>query len=189
MPLQDTIREIIDSARSLQDSFSAEMISQIARAVELIVEAYGNKRKVIFMGNGGSAADAQHLAGELVGRFFKERRALEAIALNCNSSIITAVGNDYGYENVFSRQVEALAKPEDVLVGISTSGNSENVLRALEVARKKGTKTIGLLGKGGGPMKDQVDIPIIVPSNDTGRIQEVHITIGHIICEILDEEF
>ncbi len=140
------------------------------------------------MGNGGRAADAQHIAAELMGRFKKERKALPAIALTVDTSALTAIGNDYGFDTVFSRQIEGLARKGDVVLGFSTSGNSENVIRAFKIANELGAVTIGLLGNEGGRAKDNVRLSIIVPSDDTARIQEVHITIGHIICEILDEE-
>jgi len=143
---------------------------------------------VLICGNGGSAADSQHIAAELIGRFKKERKAIPALALTVDSSALTAIGNDYGFETIFSRQVEALATPNDAIVGISTSGNSKNIILALNLARKIGSKTIGFMGNDGGGMKDCVDVGIIVPSNDTARIQEVHITIGHIICEIIEQD-
>ena len=135
------------------------------------------------MGNGGSAADAQHIAGELVGRFKKERKAIPAISLSTDTSILTAIGNDYGFEKVFERQIEALGNKGDVVIGISTSGNSENVYRAMKLAKKMGLTTIGLLGNDGGKIKNLSDIALVVPSKNTPRIQETHITIGHIICE------
>jgi D-sedoheptulose 7-phosphate isomerase len=141
------------------------------------------------MGNGGSAGDAQHIASELVGRFSKERRGLPAIALTTDTSILTSVGNDYGYEHIFSRQVEALANTDDLVIGISTSGNSNNVLQALKAAKSLGCQTVALLGKDGGQIKDIVELPLIIPSANTARIQEAHILIGHIICEIIDLAF
>tara|TARA_B100000953_G_C17798486_1_gene351307 strand:- start:194 stop:619 length:426 start_codon:yes stop_codon:yes gene_type:complete len=141
------------------------------------------------MGNGGSAGDAQHIAAELVGRFKKERKAMPALALTVDTSSLTALGNDYGFDTIFERQVEALANKNDTVIGISTSGNSENVVRAVNKANSIGAFTIGLLGNDGGKLKDAVNLPIIIPSNDTARIQEVHITIGHIICEIIEEDF
>ena len=140
------------------------------------------------MGNGGSAADAQHIAAELVGRFKKERKAIPALALTVDTSSLTALGNDYGFDTIFERQVEALANKHDAVIGISTSGNSENIIRAVNKANSIGAFTIGLLGNDGGKLKDAVNLPIIIPSNDTARIQEVHITIGHIICEIIEED-
>ncbi len=143
--------------------------------------------KLILMGNGGSAADAQHIAAEFVGRFKKERRPLPAIALHTNSSAMTAIANDYSYDEVFSRQIDAFANRGDIVIGISTSGNSENVVRALERARDKGCFTVAMSGKSGGRMKNIVDMPILVESDDTPIIQEVHITIGHIISKIVED--
>jgi D-sedoheptulose 7-phosphate isomerase len=145
--------------------------------------------KIILFGNGGSAADAQHIAAELVGRFFNERRALAAIALTTNTSIITAVANDYDYEYVFARQIEAIASKDDIAFGISTSGNSPNVLRALSAARKKGMATVALTGKDGGKVSKAVDHNITIPSRNTAHIQEAHIAIGHILCALIEEAF
>jgi D-sedoheptulose 7-phosphate isomerase len=139
------------------------------------------------MGNGGSAADAQHFVAEIVGRFKLERRGLPAIALSTDTSILTAIGNDYGFDKVFSRQVEALASPGDLVIGISTSGNSPNVLLALQLARQAGCSTVGLLGKDGGSIKDVCDLALVVPTNDTPRVQEGHITIIHIVCDLLEK--
>ncbi|WP_281950386.1 D-sedoheptulose 7-phosphate isomerase [Nitrosophilus kaiyonis] len=166
-----------------------ELKFHIYTASIICVEALKNQKKILLFGNGGSAADAQHIAAELVGRFQKERRALPAIALTTDTSALTAIGNDYGYEQVFARQVEALANEGDVAIGISTSGNSENVLRGLEVAKNRGCKTIGLSGKDGGKMANLCDANIIVPSATTARIQEMHIMIGHILCNVIDENF
>lgn len=146
-----------------------------------------NGGKIIFCGNGGSAADAQHLATELVGRFKKNRAELPAIAISTNTSIITAIGNDFGFSEIFAKQVACLANKNDVLVGISTSGNSDNVVKAIEVAKKKGVRTIGLLGKDGGVLKNIVDISLIIELPNTARIQEMHILAGHIVCEIVEE--
>ena len=143
--------------------------------------------KILLMGNGGSAADCQHIAAELVGRFKEERKGLPAIALTTDTSILTAVGNDYSFEEIFARQIEALADKEDLIIGISTSGNSKNVIRGILKAKEIGCYTVGLLGKDGGKLKDLVDLAIIVPSNNTPRIQECHILIGHIVCEIVDK--
>lgn len=158
----------------------------IAKAAGIIIQAFKEGNKLLLCGNGGSAADAQHIAAELVGRFKKERKGLPAIALNVNTSIITAVANDYGYDSSFFRQIEALGKKGDVLIGISTSGSSINVIRAVEIANSKGLKTIGLLGSDGGKLKNLVEVPIVVPSAETDRAQEVHILIGHIICHLID---
>jgi D-sedoheptulose 7-phosphate isomerase len=152
-----------------------------------IVKALRAGCKVLFFGNGGSAADAQHLAAEFTGRYLKERRALSALALHANTSALTAIGNDYGFDLVFARQMDALGKEGDVAVGISTSGNSPNVLRALEVAKSKSIYTVALTGASGGKMKQMVDCLICIPSEETPRIQECHILTGHIICEIVED--
>lgn len=159
----------------------------IAQLAERLIETFKIGNKLLIMGNGGSAADAQHFAGEIVSRFRMERPALPAIALSTDTSILTAIGNDYGFERIFSRQVEALAAPGDAVIGISTSGNSPNVLKALEVARQAGCTTIGLLGKDGGSIKALCDIPLIIPSNDTPRVQEGHITVIHILCDLIEQ--
>jgi len=169
---------------------SQKMLNEkIADASEKIVNSLKKGSKLLFFGNGGSAGDAQHIAAEFTGRFVKERKALPAIALTTDTSALTAISNDYGYDRVFERQVEALANKDDILVGISTSGDSPNVLKALHIGRNKGCVTIGLSGRGGGKMNDFCDINIIVPSTNTARIQEMHILIGHIICTIVDNYF
>jgi D-sedoheptulose 7-phosphate isomerase len=155
---------------------------------EAIIETYKNGGKVILCGNGGSASDALHIAGELVGRFNLERKSLSAIVLNADVATMTAIANDYGYDEVFSRQIEGHMTNNDILIGFSTSGNSENVYKAIIKAKEIGGKTIGMLGNNGGKIKNIVDIPIIIPSDVTARIQECHITIGHIICEIVEKE-
>ncbi|MBM3306935.1 MAG: D-sedoheptulose 7-phosphate isomerase [Candidatus Eisenbacteria bacterium] len=159
-----------------------------ADAATLILEALRAGGKVLLCGNGGSAADAQHIAAELAGRLRKERPGLAAIALTVNPSVLTAVANDYGYDAVFARQVEAIGRPGDVLVGISTSGRSGSVLRALAAARAAGLSTIGLTGEDGGAMTERCDVAILVPSSDTQRIQEAHIAVGHAICELVESE-
>ncbi|MBI2851735.1 MAG: D-sedoheptulose 7-phosphate isomerase [Chloroflexi bacterium] len=184
---EEISRRLEESAR-VKQALAGSQAGEIERMVELVVGTYRSGGKVIIFGNGGSAADAQHIAGELVGRFKLERRAFPAIALNSNTSIITALANDYGYETVFSRQIEALASEKDVVVGISTSGNSPNVINALKAARNKGATTIGLTGGDGGRMVEVCDLCLIVPSQSTPRIQEAHITIGHIICELVERE-
>lgn len=151
--------------------------------------ALANGNKILFCGNGGSAADAQHLSAELIGRFQKERRSLAAIALTTDTSILTAVGNDYGYDEIFARQVEGLGRQGDVIIGISTSGNSKNVVKAVEKARDTGMHTIALTGEGGGKLAELCDITLAIPSKVTARIQEMHILVGHIICELLEEEY
>lgn len=163
------------------------MAADIARAGAIIQQALSSGHKILFCGNGGSAADAQHLAAEIVGRFQKERRPYPAIALTVDTSILTAVANDYGYDTVFSRQVLALGNAGDVLVGISTSGNSANVVAAIAAARQKGMQVIGMTAIGGGKMKDRCDLCLAVPAKTTARAQEMHILIGHILCEIAEE--
>jgi D-sedoheptulose 7-phosphate isomerase len=153
----------------------------------LIARALKNGKKVVLFGNGGSAADAQHIACELAGRFKLERRGLPAIALTTNTSTITAIANDYGYDKVFSRQVEAIVDKGDIVIGISTSGKSPNVIEGVKAAKEHGAITVGLTGAEGGRLEKVVDICIKVPSDDTPRIQETHITIGHIICQLVEE--
>lgn len=160
---------------------------QIAKAGDLFSQALQTGHKILFCGNGGSAADAQHLAAEIIGRFQKERAPYPALALTVDTSILTAVANDYGYDTVFSRQVQGLGQTGDVLVGISTSGNSKNVVAAIAAAREKGMSVIGLTGQGGGSMADLCDVCLAVPSSVTARTQEMHIMIGHILCEIAEE--
>lgn len=164
-----------------------ETVLTIVRVAEVLITSLRQGNKAILFGNGGSAADAQHIAAELVGRFAFERRALAAVALSVNTSCITAIGNDYGYDRVFSRQIEALGRPGDVAIGISTSGSSPNVVRGVLVAKKMGLHAIALTGSGGGEVKKVVDHCICVPSDETPRIQECHILIGHIISELVEE--
>ena len=163
--------------------------NDIEGAGELIVSTLKAGNKVLLFGNGGSAGDAQHIAAELTGRYKTERQALPAVALTTDTSAITAIGNDYGFDRIFDRQVEAIGKEGDLLIGISTSGNSRNVLRALAYGKDNGMNTLGLSGKGGGDMKNLCDINIIIPSDDTARIQEMHILIGHVLCGIIDGSF
>lgn len=167
---------------------SADTVSMVAKVSELLVSALRRGNKVLLFGNGGSAADAQHIAAELVGRFTLNRPALPAIALSVNSSCLTAIGNDYGFDQVFSRQIEALARPGDVAIGISTSGNSPNVALALSTAKKMTLHTVALTGRTGGELLSKVDHCICVPSNETPRIQECHILIGHILSELVERE-
>ena len=161
----------------------------VAISAQLCIDCLKSGGKILLFGNGGSAADAQHIAAELVGRYKVERKSLPAIALTTDTSALTAIGNDYGYIHVFDRQVEALANKGDVAIGISTSGNSINVISALKLANDLGCITIGLSGKGGGDFNSLCDVNIVVPSEDTPRIQEMHIVIGHIICHLIDQEF
>ncbi len=163
-----------------------EFLDRVQRAAEMITASLRGGGKIHFCGNGGSAADAQHLAAELSGRFYFDRAPLNAEALHCNTSYLTAVGNDYGYEFIFSRLLHGTAKAGDVIVGISTSGNSKNILKAFEVAKEMGVKIIAMTGETGGAMKEFADILLNVPSKDTPRIQESHIMLGHIICELVE---
>lgn len=163
-----------------------EIVTQICQQV---TQAIQQGKKIMFIGNGGSAADAQHLAAELSGRYKIERRGLPGLALTTDTSALTAIGNDYGYDQVFSRQVEALGNAGDVLIAISTSGNSPNVLNAVVAAKKQAIVTIGFTGKDGGALKAKCDQCLIVPSNDTARIQEMHILVGHILCQHIDQAF
>ena len=178
----------LEESAQIKKAIAESKIDEIASMVKLIITAYKMGGKVVLFGNGGSAADAQHLAGELVGQFKLNRQALPAIALTTNTSTLTAVANDYGYEVAFSRQVEALVNEKDVVIGISTSGNSPNVIEAMKMAKMKGAKTIGLTGGNGGKLAEVADLALIVPSDSTPRIQEAHITIGHIVCELVERE-
>lgn len=175
-----------EAARSLQSIGLTTYPSQIARAVDLLVQRFSAGNKLLVCGNGGSAADAMHICAELVGRFFKERQALPAIALTADPAILTAWANDYAYESVFSRQVEALANAGDVVWGISTSGNSKNVVAALKLARELGASTIALTGQGGGALAEYADVLLAVPLTLTPRIQEAHAVTYHIICEAVE---
>lgn len=185
MRIQQAIQDSIEVKQDILNS--TEFVGKIQQAINLIVEAYKNGKKVLFCGNGGSAADAQHLAAELSGRFYYDRKPLYAEALHVNTSYLTAVANDYSYEDIFARILEAEGGEGDILVGISTSGNSSNVLKAFEVAKRKGMHTIAFTGSGGGKMADKSDVLLAVPSKDTPRIQESHIMIGHIICEMVEK--
>lgn len=160
---------------------------KIEKVANHMIQALQNGNTIFWCGNGGSASDAQHLAGELVGRFVGDRKALKSISLNADSAVMTCIVNDYGYEHIFSRQVEGLGVQGDVLIGITTSGKSENVLNAIAVANKKLMTTIGFLGKGGGKASSLVSEAIVIDSNTTARIQEMHITIGHILCDLIEE--
>ena len=166
----------------------ADLLAAIAKGIDLMTECFRNGGRVYFCGNGGSAADAQHLAAEFSGRFYFDRPVLPADALHCNTSYLTAVANDYGYENVFARLISGLGRKGDILVGLSTSGNSANIVKAFEVCREKGVTTIAMTGADGGRMKDLADLLINIPSTDTPRIQEAHITVGHILCEQVEAD-
>jgi D-sedoheptulose 7-phosphate isomerase len=164
------------------------MTGKVGSLADELVECFRRGNKLLVMGNGGSAADAQHFAGEIVSRFRMERRALPAIALSTDTSILTAIGNDYGFERVFVRQVEALASAGDLVIGISTSGSSKNVLLAMDAAAAIGCRTVALVGGAGGPIAERADLQLVVPSNDTPRIQEAHITIIHIVCDLVEKK-
>jgi D-sedoheptulose 7-phosphate isomerase len=177
-------KSIVSSAKTINNV--SKLIPVIEKSVNLIVNSLQNGNKIVLFGNGGSAADAQHIAAELIGRFCKERQSYPAIALTTDTSIITALGNDYSFETIFSRQCESLISSGDVVIGISTSGNSKNIQKGLIASKKNGAITIGLLGNKGGSIKNFVDIPIIVSSSSTPRIQEAHRVIYHIICENIE---
>ncbi|HNX94655.1 MAG TPA: D-sedoheptulose 7-phosphate isomerase [Holophaga sp.] len=179
----------VQASTALREAFFAEAMDDLVSQGEDMAERLKRGCRILVCGNGGSAADAQHFAAELSGRYVKERRALAGIALTTDTSVLTAVSNDYGFDHVFSRQVEALGRPGDLLVGISTSGNSANVLRAVESAKALGLKTLGLLGRDGGKLKDLCDEALVVPSPVTARVQEVHQMIYHFWCEIIDAQF
>ncbi len=186
--MTNRIDKIFDDSISVISESKKNSI-EIQKAVDLIIKCYKNRGKVIVFGNGGSAADAQHLAAELIGRFQLERQSLPAIALTTDSSIITALGNDYSFDCIFARQCEALVKKEDVVIAISTSGKSNNVLEGIKVSRKNGACIIGLTGINGITMKKYVDVLIVIPSKSTARIQEGHRISIHAICELVEENF
>ena len=185
---QQKISSIINESIKVKQTLLGDinLIAQIDTVVKVITTAFQNGNSVYFAGNGGSAADAQHLAAEFSGRFYKDRKALPSEALHCNTSYLTAVANDYSYEVIYARLIEGITKPGDVLVGISTSGNSGNIVKAFEMAKTKQVVTIGFTGDKGCKMKEISDYLINVPSNDTPRIQESHILVGHIICELVE---
>jgi len=188
--MQQEIRNIIQASIDTKQKLLADtsLIERIEKVTTVIADAFTNGNKVLFCGNGGSAADAQHLAAEFSGRFYSDRDPLPSEALHCNSSYMTAVANDYGYDVVYSRIVKGTGKQGDVLVALSTSGNSVNIIKALEQAKKIGMICVGLTGESGGKMKAVCDYLINVPSTDTPRIQESHITIGHIICQLVEQK-
>ena len=181
------VRAPLELSASIQLATAKSQAAAIAKAGAVIVRAIRGGKKVIWFGNGGSATQSQHMAAEFVGRFLRERRSLPSISLTENMASVTAIGNDYSYERIFARQLEGLAQPGDVVVGLSTSGNSPNVLAGLRAAKAMGVATIGLTGASGGAMRTVCDLCIIVPSTETARIQETHLTIGHILCGMVDE--
>lgn len=186
--MQDKIKAYLKESIEVKNLVIKNLVPQIETAAKWMINALKNGNKIIFFGNGGSAADAQHLAAELVGRYLKDRKALSAIALTTDTSILTSLSNDYGFETIFARQIEGLAQNGDIAIGISTSGNSRNVLEGVEKAKEIGCKTIGLLGCDGGRIAEVIDLAITVPSKATPRIQESHITIGHILCGLVEQE-
>jgi D-sedoheptulose 7-phosphate isomerase len=173
----------------LIDRVISSLVPQIEKGCLMITETVTSGAKVLLAGNGGSAADAQHIAAELTGRFVKERKALPAIALTVDTSALTAISNDYGYDRVFERQIQGLAQPPDLFIAISTSGNSPSILNAIKAAKEIGCKTLGLSGRDGGQMNGLCDLNIVIPENNTARIQEMHILIGHILCHSVDQLF
>jgi D-sedoheptulose 7-phosphate isomerase len=185
------VKEIIQSSIDTKQQLlqNEKLLQVVCDAVNVIVEAFRNGNRVYFCGNGGSAADAQHLAAEFSGRFYTDRKALPAEALHCNTSYLTAVGNDYGYDVVYSRMIEGIGQKGDVLVGLSTSGNSANIIKAFEAAREKQMTTIAFTGESGGKIKPLSDYLLNVPSTDTPRIQESHILLGHIICQLVEQKY
>ena len=186
--MQEKIKQIITASINTKQHLlnDENILSKITQSIDIIVTAFNTGNKVLFCGNGGSAADAQHLAAEFSGRFYKDRKALPAEALHCNTSYLTAVANDYSYDVIYARLIEGIGNKGDVLIGLSTSGNSNNILKAFEIGKQIGITTIAFTGADGGKMKDNVDVLINVPSNDTPRIQESHIMVGHIICELVE---
>jgi D-sedoheptulose 7-phosphate isomerase len=188
-PSEQFIREVIQESINAKTTLLQRCVNDILETGLELARSIKAGGKILFCGNGGSAADSQHLAAELVGHLSRDRRPLAGIALTTDTSILTAVGNDYAFRDIFVRQVQALGLPGDVLVGISTSGNSENILAAAQAARKQGLITVGLLGRDGGKIAPEVDHKVIVPAKDTQRIQECHILIGHIWMEIIEQEF
>ncbi len=189
--MEHKIKSIIASSiKTKQDILdNDDMIKLINECSDVITQAFKNGQKVLFCGNGGSAADAQHLAAEFSGRFYTDREALPAEALHCNTSYITAVANDYSYDVIYSRMIQGIGKPGDVLIGLSTSGNSKNIVEAFKTAKIKNMITIGFTGESGGMMKNISDYLLNIPSNDTPRIQESHIMVGHIICQLVEEKY
>jgi D-sedoheptulose 7-phosphate isomerase len=183
----DILRKNIESSIEVHSRLLQACLPAMTVAAAALITAYRSGHKALFFGNGGSAADAQHLAAEFLGRYLLDRRPMPALALHANTSAVTAIANDHGYEQVFSRQLQALAVAGDVAVGISTSGNSKSILEALTVARKMGVYTIGLTGASGGRMRELVDVLIAAPSSETPRIQECHILVGHALCDAVEQ--
>ena len=186
--MEAKIRQMADDSLDIKRRFFDQSIAEIAEAAQLIIAAMRSGGKLLIFGNGGSAADAQHIAAELAFKMGRERQALPAIALTTDTSLLTAISNDWQFDFVFARQIQALGRKGDVVLAISTSGNSPNVVEAVKQASAMDIKTVGLLGNSGGKLAELVDLPLIVPHHETPRIQEVHITISHIICQLIEDE-
>lgn len=184
--MRDDIERAIVSHIELAKIINSQFSGTIANIATLLIDSVKDGGALLWCGNGGSAADSQHLAAELLGRFKQNRRAIRSMALTTDTSVLTAIGNDFGYEFIFSRQVEGVARKGDVLIGISTSGNSENVLQAIRLAKDMGLKTVALLGNEGGVIASEVDVALVIPSPDTAHIQEMHIMVGHILCDLVE---
>lgn len=187
--MKERIIRIFDEHARLQKEFLKHNTEMLIRVAEVLLQAFRKGRTVYFFGNGGSAADAQHLAAEFVNRFRLDRRALPALALNVDTSVLTSIANDFGYDRVFARQIEAFGRPDDVAVGLSTSGASPNVIEGIRLARQQGLVTVGFSGGDGGALQRETDHCIVVPSKTTARIQEMHIIAGHAICDIVEQDF
>lgn len=184
--IKDQIKKSFEIKQAIYEN--EDLINKIEEVSKLCVELYKGDKKTILAGNGGSAADAQHIAAELVGRYGFDRPSIPSLALTTDTSCLTAIGNDYGYDNVFSRQLEGMGQEGDIFIGISTSGNSKNIINAFVSAKKKGITTVALVGRDGGEMAKMADVALVIPSDSTPRIQESHILIGHIICDIIEKE-
>ena len=185
--MRDKIKDLLLESIQVKEQILREDVGKIVEIAEGLIDSLNKNGKVMIFGNGGSASDSQHIAAELIGRFKKDRNALPAIALTTNTSILTSLANDYGYESVFAKQIEALGQKNDIAIGISTSGKAKNVANGIKQAKKMGIKTVALTGGDGGELAKLADLSLIIPSNVTARIQEAHITVGHIICELAEE--
>lgn len=185
--MRERIKEILLESIQIKEELLKNSVGQIKEIADIIIDCLKKDGKVILFGNGGSASDCQHIAAEFIGRFKKDRSALPALALTVNTSVITSLANDYGYEIIFAKQIEALGKKEDVAIGISTSGKAKNVSLGIKQAKKMGLKTIALTGGDGGEIAKLADTSLVIPSSITARIQEAHITIGHIVCELMEQ--
>ncbi|MDV7340800.1 D-sedoheptulose 7-phosphate isomerase [Terasakiella sp. A23] len=182
------VEQHFDEHRAVMEAVKSDMSAQIVDLSKMMAKALGEDKTIMWCGNGGSASDSQHLAAELVGRYKKNREPLRSVALTTDTSVLTCIANDYGYDDVFIRQVKAVGRKGDILIAISTSGNSENVLRAVKAANEMGIISVALLGKGGGPIKELATHSLVIPSQTTARIQEAHIFIGHMFCELIEKE-